>query len=88
MLGSRFCQWSKQTAEAVSSCPRNKSVMVERAKIKNCEATAKIQNCTDPEKFKFHCVMNELETEFIELCAPQYYIHGMLFSLRRHFSKT
>lgn len=76
VLCSRFCQWSNETAVAVTSCPQNKSVMEERAKIKNCEAIAGIQTCTVPENFKYHCVMNELETEFVEVCAPQYYIHG------------
>lgn len=78
VLCSRFCQWSNETAVAVTSCPQNKSVMEERAKIKNCEAIAGIQTCTVPENFKYHCVMNELETEFVEVCAPQYYIHGTL----------
>lgn len=50
--------------------------MEEKAKMKNCETMAKIQNCTVPEKFKYHCVMNELQTIFIEVCAPEYYIHG------------
>lgn len=76
VLCSRFCQWSHKTAETVSLCPQNKSAMEERAKIKNCTVIAKIQRCTDPEKFKYHCVMNELETTFVELCAPQYIIHG------------
>lgn len=76
VLCSRFCQWSNGTAVTVSSCPQNKSEMEERAKIKNCNVTAGIQNCTDTENFKYHCVMNELETNFVELCAPQYYIHG------------
>lgn len=76
MLCSRFCQWSNETAVTVSSCPQNKSEMEERARIKNCNVTAGIQNCTDTENFKYHCVMNELETNFVELCAPQYYIHG------------
>lgn len=74
--GSRFCQWSNITAQAVSSCPQNKIEMERRAKFKNCERTARIQNCTAPEKFNYHCVMNELETELFEVCAPQYYVHG------------
>lgn len=74
--GSRFCQWSKESAVAVSFCPNNKTMMEVRAKIKNCEAMAWIQNCTSPEKFKYHCVMDELETKFVEVCAPEYYIHG------------
>lgn len=41
------------------------------------------QNCTDPDNFKYHCVMNELETELVEVCAPQYYIHGTLKMIRR-----
>lgn len=53
-----------------------------RAKIKNCEAMAGIQNCTTAEKFKYHCVMNELETKFVEVCAPEYYIHGTLLQLK------
>lgn len=83
MLGIRFCQWSKESAQPVSFCPKNKSMMEVRAKIKNCEAMAGILNCKIPEKFKYHCVMNELETEFVEVCAPEYYIHGTLLQLRR-----
>lgn len=82
-LGSRFCQWSKESAVSVSVCPKSKSTMEVRAKIKNCKAIARIQNCTIREKFKYHCVMNELETEFVEVCAPEYYIHGTLLRLRR-----
>lgn len=76
VLCGRFCQWSKETAVAVSSCPQNMIAMEEKAKMKNCETMAKIQNCTVPEKFKYHCVMNELQTIFVEVCAPEYYIHG------------
>lgn len=76
VLCSRFCQWSNKTVEIVRSCPQNKSAMEERAEIKNCKVLAKIQLCTVPANFKYHCVMNELETTFVELCAPQYIIHG------------
>lgn len=67
----------------VSSCPQNKSAVEERANIKQCQAMAGNQNCTDPDNFKYHCVMNELETELVEVCAPQYYIHGTLKMIRR-----
>lgn len=76
VLCSRFCQWSNKTAVPVSSCPQNKSVMEERAKIKDCATIAVIQSCTVSGNFKYHCLMNELETGFVEVCAPQYYIHG------------
>lgn len=49
-----------------------------RAKKKNCESINHKQNCTTPEKIKYHCVINELENAFIEVCAPEYRIHGML----------
>lgn len=37
-LGSRFCQWSKESAVSVSVCPKSKSTMEVRAKNKNCKA--------------------------------------------------
>lgn len=51
--------------------------MEARANEKNCESIAQAQNCTMPEKIKYHCVMNELENALIEVCAPEYRIHGM-----------
>lgn len=78
---SRYCSWSKQTADRVTSCPRTRQEMVEREKLKNCSSLAFTQNCTDAMNFKYHCVINEFENALIEVCAPKYYIHGM-------FSKT
>lgn len=48
--------------------------MENRAKHKDCESLAFIQNCTDPKKFKYHCLINEFENAFIEVCAGSYYI--------------
>lgn len=53
------------------------------AKKKNCELIAHEQNCTTPEKIKYHCVMNELENAFIEVCAPEYRIHGTCLGLNK-----
>lgn len=50
--------------------------MENRAKMKNCESMARVQNCTAQQKFKYHCVMNELENTFVEVCAEEYIIHG------------
>lgn len=47
-----------------------------RAKRKQCELKAHGQNCSSIEEIKYHCVMNELENAFIEVCAPVYRIHG------------
>lgn len=74
--GIRNCPWSQQSVQTTDSCPKDKSEMEERAKKKNCEALARIQNCTEPQKFKYHCVINELGNAIVEVCAEAYYIHG------------
>ena len=76
--GSRSCSWSRETVEEVPSCPTNKTEVEERKIIKNCSAFANEQNCTEPRKFLYHCVLNELETSLVEVCAPLFVIHGML----------
>lgn len=75
-FGGIICPWSKYTSHKVASCPESQSEMEARANEKNCESIAQTQNCTMPEKIKYHCVMNELENAFIEVCAPEYRIHG------------
>lgn len=74
--GGIICPWSKQTAQIVPSCPSNRREMEFRAKLKECELKAREQNCSSIEKIKYHCVINELENAFIEVCAPVYRIHG------------
>lgn len=71
---SRFCLWSKKTAECVPSCPQSKEEMEARAKNKDCVSIAHSQNCTKPEQFKYHCLINEFENASFEVCAESYYI--------------
>ena len=75
---SRYCSWSNLTVEEVFSCPTTKAGVEVRKRRKNCEALANIQNCTEPQKFLYHCVLNELRTSFVEVCAPLFVINGML----------
>lgn len=77
---SEYCSWSNQTLNFVTSCPETKTEVAKRAALKSCEPLAFIQNCTEPTKYKYHCVMNEFQTAFVEVCAPSSYILGM-FSL-------
>lgn len=84
MSGSGFCYWSNETVESVQSCPRTKSEIEKRARLKNCTSLAFIQNCTKTIKFKYHCVINELEDAFLEVCAPEYYIHGACTEYNTH----
>lgn len=76
-FGGIICPWSRYTSQKVASCPESQNEMEVRANEKNCESIAHKQNCTTSEKIKYHCVMNELENAFIEVCAPEYRIHGM-----------
>ncbi|XP_062597908.1 uncharacterized protein LOC134259329 [Saccostrea cucullata] len=40
----------------------------ERERNKDCQSVQ--QNCTIPEKFRYHCVVNEWRNATLELCAP------------------
>lgn len=79
-IGGIKCLLSSQTLQTVTSCPENTDEMKVRDRKKNCDSIAREQNCTKPEKFKYHCVINALENAFIEVCAPEYRIHGMCLS--------
>lgn len=74
---SRYCSWSKETVKEVLSCPTTKAEVEERKRIKNCEALANLQNCTLPQKFLYHCVIDDRKTSLVEVCAPQYIINGI-----------
>lgn len=79
MSKSRNCIWSTQTVEKVKSCPVSISEWERRKEIKNCSLLAQKQNCTDVSNFEYHCVINEYENAFIEVCAPVYIINGEFF---------
>lgn len=72
--GSRYCPWSKDSAKKVESCPLTDSDIKKRANNTNCEYLAKVQNCTIASNFKYHCLINEFENAFFEVCAESYYI--------------
>lgn len=73
----RNCVWSSKSLEKVRSCPVTKEIWEERERKKNCESMAREQNCTtDASEFKYHCVINEFENGFVEVCAPVYNING------------
>lgn len=84
ICGGIICPWSQQTAKIVPSCPNNRKEMEFRAKLKECELKGREQNCSSIEKIKYHCVMNELENAFIEVCAPVYRIHGNYANLLKN----
>lgn len=73
---SRYCSYTPQTVGVVDSCPESKAELKKREMEKNCSLKANIQNCTEPANFKYHCVINESEDKFIEVCAMEIYIIG------------
>ncbi|XP_078326164.1 uncharacterized protein LOC111105496 isoform X2 [Crassostrea virginica] len=88
--GNRHCSWSNKTVEVVSSCPTSHAEVEERKLKKNCVAFANLQNCTEPDKFLYHCVIDDLETSFVEVCAPVYIINhkGCYAAVKRVSSTT
>lgn len=75
--GSRSCIWSTKSLKEVRSCPLTKEKWEEREREKDCKSLGRIQNCTtDASKFKYHCVINEFENGFVEVCSPVYNING------------
>nr|XP_022294525.1 uncharacterized protein LOC111104721 isoform X2 [Crassostrea virginica]XP_022294526.1 uncharacterized protein LOC111104721 isoform X2 [Crassostrea virginica] len=72
----RNCPFSSKTVVRVDSCPMNRTAVERRKEIKNCEAIAKKQNCTESNKFLYHCVINEYGDALVEVCAPVYIMNG------------
>lgn len=75
-LGFEECKWSKVTVGRVSSCPATTAEFEKRKRNKDCETLSFYQNCTAPTNFKYHCVKNEFGNETVEVCGPNFIIHG------------
>lgn len=75
-LGCEPCQFSVFTETEVDTCPETLDELIRRKAVKKCETWAKLQNCTEPERFKYHCAMNEHENKLIEVCAKEHRING------------
>ncbi|XP_062594952.1 uncharacterized protein LOC134256312 [Saccostrea cucullata] len=71
-----YCPWAVNTVKTVASCPITKEERDKASDLKNCKQFAQKQNCSDPSKFQYHCVMNELQNKLLEVCAPTRYILG------------
>lgn len=65
------CYVSLATIETMSSCPSNEAELHLAKKRKPCEHIAEIQNCTERDKFKYHCVLNAWENKTVAVCAPE-----------------
>lgn len=67
VAGSDSCEISRFTVQIVKDCPDSEDKLMEAAKRKNCAAHA--SQCSEPEKFLYHCVINEYVNQTLEVCA-------------------
>lgn len=76
MNENRYCKEAVQSVKTVSSCPTSKDQWDKAAIRMKCTEKALKQNCTTPEKFVYHCVINGYGNATLEVCAPQRLILG------------
>lgn len=74
VLGCEPCEFAVFTVSKVDFCPEDENEWADRAAKKNCELYAHQQKCSVPEKFKYHCAVDELEKKIVELCAKEHLI--------------
>lgn len=70
--GSDSCEVSRSTVQFVDICPDSEEKWKKAAARKNCSAYA--NQCSEPERLKYHCVINELVTQTLEVCAYTQFI--------------
>lgn len=70
--GSNSCEVTKSTIQIVDNCPDSEEKWMIAAARKNCSAYA--NQCSEPNKLVYHCVINEYVTETLEVCAYSRYI--------------
>lgn len=65
---NRACLASISTMKCVNECPKSPEDAHKRAIEMNC--CEKPQNCTSPDKFKYHCLKLAQKDVYVEVCAP------------------
>lgn len=75
-----MCNESLPTVQKVTHCPSNFTELQLAVKRKRCDALANKQTCVpDPNKFVYHCLVNQQNDGFVEFCAPEWILPGKLF---------
>ncbi|XP_061177639.1 uncharacterized protein LOC133186399 [Saccostrea echinata] len=73
---SDSCKASKPTLAIVPACPQNPKELQTAKDKKDCESLAKLQNCSKPEDFVYHCLLSTTKDKLYEVCAPAIYSPG------------
>lgn len=61
------CDISRSTIQIVKNCPESEEKWREAAARKNCAAYA--NQCSDPKRLVYHCLLNEYINQTLEVCA-------------------
>lgn len=61
------CHISRSTVQIVEDCPNSEEQWKQAAMRKNCAVYA--SQCSDPERLKYHCVINPFMNQTLEVCA-------------------
>lgn len=72
--GGKSCPQSIPTKTIVEACPVDSTEWIKAKEKKQCHLT--IHNCTDKDKFHYHCLPNKFLDVQVEVCAPTTVIVG------------
>lgn len=61
------CDVSRSTIQIVKNCPESEEKWREAAARKSCAAYA--NQCSDPKRLVYHCLLNEYINQTLEVCA-------------------
>lgn len=70
------CSLSISTVDVVPACPKNEIELSNAKQRKRCDLLANSQTCTEPNKFKYHCVFNTWTNGSVEVCIPEIVSQG------------
>lgn len=73
---SKSCPQSIPTETVVQACPTEKTEWINAKEKKQCNLI--IHNCTEKDKFQYHCLPNKVLDMLVEVCAPTKVIVGKI----------
>lgn len=71
---SKMCPQSIPTETEVQTCPNDTTEWIKAKEKKQCNLI--IHNCTEKDKFQYHCLPNKVLDKLVEVCAPTKVIVG------------